>query len=135
MAGALVTTNILSTLAAMGLATLRERLALVLVANREYERMITSATRFATVNVAVPAEVATRVVAPDVVPPAVTAVTPTSIPVTLDQWYEAPFAMDDKGLIQVDQGILPMQAKEAVKSLANTIENSLWTQLKTAINQ
>jgi len=133
MAGALVTTNALSTLVAMGLATLRERLALVLIANREYERLITGATRFATVNIAVPATIATRVVAPDVVPPAVTAVTPTNVAVTLSQWYEAPFAMDDKGLIQVDNGIIPMQAKEAVKAIANTIEDYLWSLLQAKV--
>jgi hypothetical protein len=134
MAGALVTTNILSTLVSMGLATLRERLALVLIANREYERMITGASRFATVNVSVPATVASRAVSPDVVPPAVSAVTPTSIPVTLSQWREAPFAMDDKGLVQVDNGIIPMQAKEAIKSLANDIEDYLWSLLKPAVS-
>ena len=134
MAGALVTTNVLSTLCAMGLATLRERLALVFVANREYERLISGATRFATVNVAVPAAVASRVVAPDVVPPSVTAVTPTNVAVTLSQWYEAPFAMDDKGLVQVDNGIIPMQAKEAVKSIANTIEDYLWSLLAAKVS-
>ena len=133
MAGALVTTNILSTLVAMGLATLRERLALVLIANREYERLITGAKRYATVSITVPAPVAVRVVAPDVVPPAVSAVTPTSVPVTLSQWYEAPFAMDDKGLIQVDNGIIPMQAKEAVKAIANNIEDYLWSLLAVKV--
>jgi hypothetical protein len=127
MAGALVTTNILGTTVAMGLATLREQLALVLIANRDYENEITAAKRFATVNVAVPALVSTRTVAPDVVPPAVTAVTPTSIPITLNQWKEAPFAMDDKGLSQIDRGILPMQANEAIKGMANTIEDFLWS--------
>lgn len=127
MAGALVTTNILGTVVAMGLDTLREQLALVKIANRDYEGFITAAKRFATVNVAVPAVVTTRTVAPDVVPPAVTAVTPTNIPVTLSQWKEAPFAMDDKGLSQVDKGILPMQAKEAIKALANGIEDYLWS--------
>jgi len=127
MAGALVTTNILGTVVAMGLATLREQVALCKIANRDYEQFITAAKRFATVNVAVPALVTTRTVAPDVVPPAVTAVTPTSIPVSLSQWKEAPFAMDDKGLSQVDKGILPMQAAEAVKALANGIEDYLWS--------
>jgi hypothetical protein len=133
MAGALVTTNILATTVAMGLPTLRERLALVLAANRNYEQDITAAKQFATVNVAVPASVATRAVTPDVVPPAVTAVTPTSIPVTLDTWREAPFAMDDKGLSQVDKGILPMQANEALKGLANYIEDDMWTRITAAI--
>jgi hypothetical protein len=127
MAGALVTTNILGTTVAMGLATLREYLALVHIANRDYEQEITAAKRFATVAVAVPAPVQTRTVAPDVVPPAVTAVTPGSVNVTLSQWKEAPFAMDDKGLSQVDRGILPMQASEAVKALGNGIEDYLWS--------
>ena len=124
---AMVTTNILGTVVAMGLDTLREYLALVHIANRDYENQITAAKRFATVNVAVPAAVTSRTVAPDVVPPAVTTVTPTSIPITLSQWKEAPFAMDDKGLTQVDRGILPMQAAEAVKSVANGIEDYLWS--------
>jgi len=127
MAGALVTTNILATTVAMGLSALRQRLALVFIANRDYENEITAAKRFATVNVAVPAAVATRTVAPDVVPPAVTAVTPTNVPVTLSEWKEAPFAMDDKGMAQVDRNILPMQASEAIKGLANTIEDFLWS--------
>lgn len=133
MAGALVTTNVLATTVAMGLATLRERLALVLIANRNYEQEITAAKKFATVNVAVPASVGTRDVTPDVVPPAVTAVTPTSIPVSLDTWREAPFAMDDKGLSQVDKGILPMQADEAIKALANYIEDNLWTKISAGV--
>lgn len=134
MAGAVVTTNILGTVVAMGLNTLREQVALVHIANREYENEITAAKRFATVNVAVPAAVATRTVAPDVVPPAVAAVTPTSIPVSLSQWKEAPFAMDDKGLSQVDRGILPMQAKEAIKALGNGIEDYLWSLLSSGAN-
>lgn len=134
MAGAIVTTNILGTVVAMGLNTLREQLALVHIANRDYEQEITAAKRFATVNVAVPALVSTRTVAPDVVPPAVTALTPTSVPVSLSQWKEAPFAMDDKGLSQVDRGLLPMQAKEAVKALANGIEDYLWSLTDGASN-
>jgi len=133
MAGALVTTSLLATAVAMGLATLRERLALVLIANRNYESEITAAKKMATVNVAVPASVATRAVTPDVVPPAVTAVTPTSIAVTLDQWREAPFAMDDRGLAQVDRNIVPMQLAEAAKGLANYIEDNLWAGLSAGI--
>lgn len=134
MAGAMVTTNILATAVAMGLDTLRERLALVFAANREYEQLIVGAKRNATVNVAVPAAVATRTVAPNVVPPAVSAVTPTSVAVTLSEWKEAPFAIDDKGLAQIDRGILPMQAKEAIKALANGIEDYLWSLAQTDVS-
>tara|TARA_R110000824_G_scaffold263717_2_gene452518 strand:- start:3344 stop:4477 length:1134 start_codon:yes stop_codon:yes gene_type:complete len=126
MAGALVTTNILNTMAAMGLASLREKIVMPRIVNRDYEESITGAKRNATVNVTIPAAVTARTVAPDVVPPAVTAVTPTVKAITLDQWYEAPFAMDDKGLAQVQQGIVPMQIGEAVKAIANNIDNYLW---------
>jgi|TARA_R110000824_G_scaffold269755_1_gene458208 hypothetical protein len=130
MAGALVTTNVLSTVVAMGLKALRDRLVMGRIVNREYEGLITARKRGSTVNVAVPAAITVRSVSPDVVPPAVTAVTPTSVAITLDQWYEAPFAMDDKGLARVDAGILPMQASEAVKAIANKIEDHLMLESK-----
>lgn len=126
MAGQMVTTNILQTLVAMGLKALRERCVMARIVNREYEQEIVGVKKGATVNVAVPAAITTRSVSPDVVPPAVTAVTPTSVPVTVDQFEEAPFAIDDKGLAQVDAGIIPMQASEAIKSLANKIDKYLW---------
>ena len=131
MAGALVTTNILQTLVAMGLNALREQIVLTKLVNRNYENLIVGATRGSTVNVSVPAAVATRTVSPDVVPPAVTAVTPTSVAVTLSEWKEAPFAIDDKGLAQVAAGIIPTQASEAVKALANEIDNFLWGKYKS----
>jgi len=127
MAGALVTTNILGTTVAMGLMALRQKLALALIANRSYEQEITAQKKFATVNISVASAIAARNVAPDVVPPAVPAVTPTSIALTLSQWKEAPFAMDDKGLVQVNAGILPMQASEGIKAMGNVIESYLWS--------
>ena len=126
MAGALVTTNILKTAVAMGLKALRERLAMARIVNRDYEKEITGVSRGSTVNVSVPAAITTRNVTADVVPPSVPAVTPTIVAIVVDQWKEAPFAMDDKGLAQVDRGIVPMQLSEAVKSIANTIDNYLW---------
>ena len=126
MAGALVTTNILQTVVAMGLMALREKVVLARIVNRNYERAITGVKRGNTVDVAVPSAIATRTVDPDVVPPSVTAVTPTVVSIKVNQWKEAPFALDDKGLALVDRGILPMQVSEAIKALANTIDNYLW---------
>jgi hypothetical protein len=127
MAGALVTTNVLQTLVATGLTALRQRIVLAKNVNRDYEGQLTGAKPGATVNIMIPAAVAARVVAPDVVPPAVTAVTPTTVPITLSQWYEAPFAMDDKGIAQAGQGILPGQASEAIKAMANQIDSYIWS--------
>lgn len=126
MAGAMVTTNLLQTLVAMGLDALRERIVMPRIVNRDYEDMIVGAKKGSTVNVAVPSAITARSVTPDVVPPAVDALTPTSVPITLAEWYEAPFAMDDKGINQVQGGIIPMQATEAIKALANQIDSYLW---------
>jgi hypothetical protein len=38
-----------------------------------------------------------------------------------------------KGLVQVDNGILPMQANEAIKGLANYIEDNLWTKISAGV--
>lgn len=135
MAGTLVTTNIVQTAVAMGLDALRQQIALAKIVNRNYESRIgPGASQGSTVNVAIPSAITTRSVTADVVPPAVTAVTPTSVAVSLDQWKEAPFAMSDQAVSQVQQGIIPMQMSEAIKSLANTIDNYIWGLLTAAAN-
>ena len=135
MAGTLVTTNIVRTAVAMGLDALRQQIALAKIVNRNYESRIgPGASQGSTVNVAIPSAITTRSVTADVVPPAVTAVTPTSVAVSLDQWKEAPFAMSDQAVSQVQQGIIPMQMSEAIKSLANTIDNYIWGLLTAAAN-
>ena len=135
MAGSLVTTNIVQTAVAMGLDALRQQIALAKIVNRNYESRIgPGASQGSTVNVAIPSAITTRSVTADVVPPAVTAVTPTSVAVSLDQWKEAPFAMSDQAVSQVQQGIIPMQMSEAIKSLANTIDDYIWGLLTAAAN-
>jgi hypothetical protein len=126
----IVDTNLLSTIARMGLASFREKIGLVKRTNREYERDIMGATPGSTVNVIVPAAVSTVAVTPSHVPPGAAAVTPTKVPITLDKWYRAPFAMDDKQFKQVDQGIVPMQIQEAIRSLANYIDGDVWLNYK-----
>ena len=127
MAGTMVTTNILQTVVAMGLDALRQQVVLPKILNRQYEQEIVGSRKGATVNVAVPSAITARSVTADVVPPAVTAITPTSVSVTLDQWYEAPFAMDDKAIAQTLRGIIPMQLSEAIKALANNSDDYLWS--------
>jgi len=72
--GCLVSSNVISTIVAMGMKALRERVVLAKIVNRDYdEREITGQSQFSSVNVMIPAPVASRSVSPDVVPPAVTA--------------------------------------------------------------
>ena len=133
MAGTLVTSNVVQTAVAMGLDALREQVVLPKIVNRSYEDKIGPGQRQgSTVNVAVPSAITTRSVTADVVPPAVTAVTPTSVSITLDQWKEAPFAMSDAAISRVQAGLIPMQMSEAVRSLANTIDDFLWSKIDSA---
>jgi hypothetical protein len=126
-----VTTDLLSTVARMGLASLRNQIQLVKRTNREYEKDISAATPMSTVNVVVPAPVTAVAVTPGAVHPNDTAaVTPTIVPITLDQWYRAPFAFSDKQQAQVDRGIIPMQINEAIIGLVEKIESNVWLNYK-----
>lgn len=130
---AIVDTNILNTVAQMGLAVLRESIQLVKRTNREYERALVGATPNSTVNIIVPAAITAVAVSPAQIHPNNTAaVTPTKVAVTLDQWYRAAFDFTDKQAMQVDRGIIPMQIQEAVRGLVNTIEANVWLNYKKA---
>lgn len=123
--------NILSTLAVMGLATLRQNIVLARLANRQYERALTgSMTKGATINIIVPAAIVAVDVTAAAVPPATAAVTPTTVPITLDTWKEAPFTLADFDIARLSEGVagvVPMQAAEAIKALVNSIEDYLWS--------
>jgi hypothetical protein len=83
------------------------------------------------VNVVVPAPITAVSVTPGGVHPNDTAaVTPTIVPITLTEWYRAPFAFSDKQAAQVDRGIVPMQMQEAIRGLVNKIESDVWLNYK-----
>jgi hypothetical protein len=44
---------------------------------------------------------------------------PTVALVTLDHWMESPFEVTDNDRLSIDETFFPMQASEAIKSLAN----------------
>lgn len=50
-------------------------------------------------------------------------ISPTKVQVVLDQWKEASFHLSDKDAEEVMNGTIPMQAAEAVKSLANAADS------------
>ena len=75
------------------------------------------------VNVPIPSAIAARAVTPAVAFAANVDSSPTSFPVTLDQWYEAPIQLSDSDDAAIDQmQFISMQASEAIKSLANNID-------------
>jgi len=111
-------------LLAQGLTALREAAFMPLIVNRDYEA--TAGQKGSTVDVPIPSAIETQDVTASTTPPSTADVSPTSISVPLDQWKEAPFYLTDKDRMEVEDGqILPMQASEAIKSLANTVNEYL----------
>jgi hypothetical protein len=107
-------------LLALGLLALRQQSIMPRLVNRRYETL--AGARGSTIDVPIPSAVAARDVAPAQVPPAPVDSTPTSVGITLDFWKEAPFFLTDKDVMEADGGILPMQASESIKSLANAVD-------------
>ena len=81
-----------------------------------------------TIDVPIPAAVGTSAVTPAATPPAPTDLTPTTVQVPLDQWRKSdPFGITDKEFreIAARENYIPMQAEEAIKSLAEYINADL----------
>ncbi len=116
-------TEVAPKLLAQGLMALRQIAIMPLLVNRQYESM--AGQRGSTIDVPIPSAITAQAVAPANVPPSTADVSPTSVAVPLDQWYEAPFYMTDKDILSSMNGTIPMQASEAIKSLANNVDSYL----------
>jgi hypothetical protein len=118
-------TNYIVPVLAMGLKSLREKSVLPRIVNHDYDPA--PGTKMSTVLINVPSAVAVTDVVPAHIAPDSTAVTSSQISLVVDQWKEASFSMTDKDLMQVDHGIIPMQAEEAIKALVEAVETHIWT--------
>lgn len=112
---------------AAGVMALRQMSIMALLVNRGYES--SAGQSGTTIDVPIPSAVATQDVAPGPTPPATADIAPTSVSVPLDQWKEAPFYLTDKDELEAVEGVFPMQASEALKSLVNTVDNYILTTL------
>lgn len=118
-------TKVVPQLLAQGLMALREFAITPQLVNRRYEAM--AGRKGSTIDVPIPSAIVAQAVVPAATPPATADITPDSVAVPLDQWYEAPFYLDDKEQMEVMDGTIPMVASEAVKSLANNVDVFLLT--------
>lgn len=120
MANTNTLTQAIPLLLAQGLMALRQMAVLPRYVNRAYDAI--AGEKGSVVQVPIPSAITVVQVAPSNTPPDDVGVVPTSTSVTLDQWWEAPFFLTDKDLLEAFNGIIPMQASEAVKSIANKID-------------
>lgn len=110
-------------LLAQGLLALREQSIMARLVNRSYDTL--AAEKGSTVDVPIPSAIAVQNVSPAATPPATADVAPTSVPITLSSWKEAPFYLTDKDVMEAMNGTIPMQASEAIKALANQVDSDV----------
>lgn len=115
------TTNVLPLLLAQGLMALRKANPLTRLTNNSYQGL--AEQKGAIINVPIPSAIPARAVSPSVAPVTAVDFAPTSVAVTLDWWYESPFALTDKDRAECMNGIIPMQASEAIKSLSDQLDS------------
>jgi hypothetical protein len=113
-----------------GLLALRQEARMARLVNRGFEP--TAGAKGSTVTIGVPAAVAVNDVSPSNTPPATGDTTLGEVSIAVDQWKEAAFYLSDKDMTQIDaqENFLPMQASEAIKALANTIDNAIFALYK-----
>lgn len=115
-------------LIAQGLLALRGNCVMPRAVNRDYDPM--AEQRGATVNVPIPSAIPVSDVNPAPNAPTTENIEPETVPISLDQWKEAPFFMSDKDMKQAIAGVIPMQASEAISALAETVDAFILSQYK-----
>jgi P22 coat protein - gene protein 5 len=117
---------VIDKLLAAGLVALREQAIMPRLVNRAYEAL--AGQRGSTIDVPIPSAITATAVTPSNVPPTTPDIGPVSVAIPLDQWYEAPFYLTDKEQLEVMDGLIPLQATEAIKALANMVDKSILSQ-------
>lgn len=113
---------------AQGLLALREQCVMPALVNSNYSQDAKKQGESITIDI--PSAIAAQDVVPGRTPPDDAGVVPTSATITLDQWKEAPFFMSDKDLMNVKQGTIASQVTEAVRSIANVVNQNIFSNYK-----
>ena len=106
-------------LLAQGLLALRSMNVMPRLVNSSYQG--DAQEKNSVINVPIPSAIAAQAVVPGATPPATADIGPTQVPIALNQWYEAPFYLNDQDVMQAMNGVIPMQATEAIKAIANNV--------------
>jgi hypothetical protein len=126
-------TNVIPQLLAQGLMALRQQSIMPRLVNRSYDSM--AAQSGSTIDIPIPSAITANAVTPGTTSQAVTDLSPTKATITLNQWYEAAFNLTDEELKNVEENnLMPMQASEAIKSLANNVDTYIMNLASSATN-
>jgi hypothetical protein len=125
------TTNVIPQLLAQGLLALRQNAIMPRLVNRGYEEI--AGEKGSTIDIPIPSAIAAQAVAPGNTPPSTADVSPTKVSLQLNKWYEAPFYLTDKDMLEVMNGTIPMQASEAIKALVNQVEADIFSAIELGV--
>ena len=118
-----VLTAVTPKLLAQGLMSLRENAIMARLVNSAYSAM--AGERGSTIDVPIPSAIGAVQVAPANTAANPGDLSPTSVPIVMDQWYEAPFQLSDKEMMEIMEGTIPMQATSAIRALANQVDANI----------
>lgn len=119
--------NIMPKILARGLMALRESCIMPGLVNTDYGT--DAAQKGATIDIPVSTAIATTDVTPSNVLPAPGDTTPDLVQVQLDKWKKnTPFHLTDKQLGEIDKNahFMPMQVSEAIRGLANQVNDDIF---------
>lgn len=117
---------ILPKILARGLLALREQAIMPRLVNSDFSTE--AAKKGDVINVPIPSAVAVIEVNPGPVPPTPADTVVKAVNIPLDQWFQNdPIHLTDKELVEIDRGehFLPMQMSEAIRSLANKVNENI----------
>lgn len=123
MANTNTTTSVVDTIFAKCLLALRERSIMPRYVTRAFDPK--PGEQFSTVSVPIPSAVAVGDVTPSYVPPDTAGSSPTKVDITVDKWKEAAFFFNAKELQEMVTGVLDGQLSEAVRALANQVDQDI----------
>jgi len=126
-------TNVMPKILARGLMSLRERVIMPALINSDYAN--DAAKKGDVINVPIPVAQTASDVTPSNTPPAPADKTPDTVAIPLDQWKHSDFHLTDEELGQIDENehFIPMQMGEAVKALANAVNQNIWDKYKEGV--
>ncbi len=107
-------------LLAQGLLALRETCVMPRLVNSDYGH--DAAKPGGVIDVPIPSAVISNAVTPGLTASEPGDLSPSTVSIVMDQWREAPFVLTDRDVLSVMDGVIPMQASEAIKSLANYVD-------------
>ena len=115
--------KVVDKLLAQGLLALRGTCVMPRLVNSDYSNL--AAQQGASIDVPIPSAIKAQAVTPGATSQDTGDISPVAATIKLDRWMEAPFYLTDKDLMEANRGVIPMQASEAVKAIANDVNATL----------